>query len=182
MDTEHFPNTSLVLLSFFEQKGYQNIELKRECDALEQLYLPTNLRNNHNDECLQTDGHSPSAFRDLLSELQHPVQPHLPENAEEIQAAREMAAELIQIADLLEHRVLSLAAERLSKNLRSSQEQNWGRYLSSGVQALLQQVPRAREFQKELVEMAFTFVLMKSVCERTPNFLYGLYGIVTQYF
>lgn len=44
-------------------------------------------------------------------------------NAEEAQAAREMAAELIRIADLLEQRVLSQAAESLSKKLCRSQEQ-----------------------------------------------------------
>ncbi len=44
-------------------------------------------------------------------------------NAEEAQAAREMAAELIRIADLLEQSVLSQAAESLSKKLCKSQEQ-----------------------------------------------------------
>ncbi len=44
-------------------------------------------------------------------------------NAEEAQAAREMAAELIRIADLLEQRVLSQAADSLTKKLGRSQEQ-----------------------------------------------------------
>ncbi|KAK9958977.1 hypothetical protein ABG768_011071 [Culter alburnus] len=124
----HFQHTPLLLLSFLEQKGCQNID------------------------------------------------------DEEARAAREMAAELIRIADLLEQRVLFQAAETLTKKLDTCPEQFWVRHLSDGVQGLLRQVAEAKEFKKELVEMAFTFVLMKTVCERVPQFLFRLYGSVVQYF
>ncbi|XP_043119946.1 BH3 interacting domain death agonist [Puntigrus tetrazona] len=181
---DSFPDTSLVLLAFLKQKGCQNSQLKRELDYLdEQLKLPTNHNYIESDEELQADGHSFSvSHRELLHEFQNQVQPLLPVNAEEDRAAREMAAELIRIADLLEHRVLSQAADSLTKKLRRSQEKFWGGHLSDGVQALLDQVAGAKEFKKELVEMAFTFVLMKTVCEHMPNFLLGLYGTVVQYF
>lgn len=126
-------------------------------------------------------------------------------NAEEAHAAREMAAELIRIADLLEHRALSQAADSLTKKLKISplQVRNksdqlrlqndlfnylilflqvWSDHLSVGVKSLLHQVPGAREFNKELVEMAFTFALTKTVCERVPRFLFHLYDVVVQYF
>lgn len=179
-----FPDTSLVLLSFLKQKGCQSSQLQRELDCLDdQLKLHTNHNYIESDEELQADGHSFSvSYRELLHEFQNQVQPQLPVNAEEAQAAREMAAELIRIADLLEQSVLSQAAESLSKKLCKSQEQFWGRHLSDGVQALLHQVAGAKEFKKELVEMAFTFVLMKTVCEHVPHFLFGLYGTVVQYF
>ncbi|CAM4581663.1 unnamed protein product [Leuciscus chuanchicus] len=103
-------------------------------------------------------------------------------DAEQAQAAREMAAELIRIADLLEQRVLYQAAETLTKKLDTCDPQLWSRHLSDGVQGLLHQVAGAKEFKKELVEMALTFVLMKTVCERVPRFLSKLYGTVVQYF
>ncbi|XP_056112551.1 BH3 interacting domain death agonist [Rhinichthys klamathensis goyatoka] len=176
---DNFPHCSLLLLSFFEQKGCQNSELKRELDDLD--------LSDHNyiesDGDLQTDGHSSSVtYRDLLHELQNQVQPQLPVDAEQAQAAREMAAELIRIADLLEQRVLFQAAETLTKKLDSCDTQLWSRHLSDGVQGLLHQVAGAKEFKKELVEMALTFVLMKTVCERVPCFLFRLYGTVVQYF
>ncbi|KAK9958978.1 hypothetical protein ABG768_011071 [Culter alburnus] len=166
----HFQHTPLLLLSFLEQKGCQNSELA-----------------NHNyieiEEELQTDGHSSSVtYRDFLNDLQNQVQPQLPVDDEEARAAREMAAELIRIADLLEQRVLFQAAETLTKKLDTCPEQFWVRHLSDGVQGLLRQVAEAKEFKKELVEMAFTFVLMKTVCERVPQFLFRLYGSVVQYF
>ncbi|KAK2894713.1 hypothetical protein QQF64_012371 [Cirrhinus molitorella] len=183
-NVENCPHTSLVLLSFLKQKGCQNSELKKELDDLdEQLNLPTNHNYFESDEELQADGHSFSlSYRELLQEFQHQVQPQLPVNAEEAQAAREMAAELIRIADLLEHRVLSQAADSLAKKLCRSHEQLWAVHLSDGVQALLHQVAGAKEFKKELVEMAFTFVLMKTVCEHVPEYLFRLYGTVVQYF
>ncbi|NP_001073295.1 BH3 interacting domain death agonist isoform X1 [Danio rerio] len=177
---DHIPHTSLVLLSFLDQKDCQNGESGRVFD-----YREDNLSTNHidSDGDIETDGQSPPAtYRDLLHELQHEVQPGLSVNAEEARAAREMAAELIRIADLLEQSVLSQAAESLTKKLRSSQEQVWASHLSKGVQTLLQHVAAAKEFKKELVEMAFTFMLMKTVCERTPDFLFGLYGTVVQFF
>ncbi|XP_067275896.1 BH3 interacting domain death agonist isoform X2 [Pseudorasbora parva] len=156
------PHCSLLLLSFFEQKGCQNSELKSELD--EQIKLPTNHAYIEGDGDLQTDGHSFSVtYRDLLHELQNHVQPHLPVNAVEAQAAREMAAELIRIADLLEQRVLFQAADHLTKKLSTCPTQLWSTHLSDGVQGLLRQVAGAKEFKKELVEMAFTFVLMKTV-------------------
>ncbi|XP_051512410.1 BH3 interacting domain death agonist [Myxocyprinus asiaticus] len=181
---DRFPQTSLILLSFFKQKGCQNNDLKRELDDLdEKLKLPTNHNYIESDGELQTDGHIFSiSYRDLLQDLQHEVQPQLPENAEEAQAAREMAAELIRIADLLEHRALSRAADSLTKKLNASSMQCWSNHLSEGVQSLLQQVSGAKEFKKELVEMAVTFALMKTVCEHVPHFLFHLYGTVVQYF
>ncbi|XP_059362497.1 BH3 interacting domain death agonist [Carassius carassius] len=183
-DFDSFPDTSLVLLSFLKQKGCQNSQLQRELVYLdEQLNLPTNHNYIESDDEIQADGHSFSvSYRELLHEFQNQVQPQLPVNAEEAQAAREMAAELIRIADLLEQRVLSQAADTLTKKLYRSQEQLWGRHLSDGVQGLLHQVSGANEFKRELVEMAFTFVLMNTVCEHVPQFLFGLYSTVVQYF
>ncbi|ROL43262.1 BH3-interacting domain death agonist [Anabarilius grahami] len=173
----NFQHTSLLLLSFLEQKGCQNSDLD------EQLKLPTKHNYIESDEELQTDGHSSSVtYRDILYDLQNQVQPQLPVDDEEARAAREMAAELIRIADLLEQRVLFQAAETLTKKLDTCPKQFWARHLSDGVQGLLRQVAEAKEFKKELVEMAFTFVLMKTVCERVPHFLFSLYGSVVQYF
>ncbi|KAG1944900.1 BH3 interacting domain death agonist [Pimephales promelas] len=93
-----------------------------------------------------------------------------------------MAAELIRIADLLEQRVLFQAAETLTKKLDKCETRLWSRHLSDGVQGLLHHVTGAKEFKKELVEMALTFVLMKTVCERVPCFLSSLYSAVVQYF
>ncbi|XP_077104995.1 BH3 interacting domain death agonist [Siphateles boraxobius] len=177
---DNFPHCSLLLLSFFEQKGCQNSELKRELDDFD---LPSDQNYFESDGDLQTDGHSSSvSYRDLLLELQNQVQPQLPVDADQARAAREMAAELIRIADLLEQRVLFQAAETLTKKLNTCGTQLWSRHLSDGVQGLLHQVAGAKEFKKELVEMALTFVLMKTVCERVPQFLFGLYGTVVQYF
>nr|XP_055029316.1 BH3 interacting domain death agonist isoform X1 [Misgurnus anguillicaudatus]XP_055029317.1 BH3 interacting domain death agonist isoform X1 [Misgurnus anguillicaudatus]XP_055029318.1 BH3 interacting domain death agonist isoform X1 [Misgurnus anguillicaudatus]XP_055029319.1 BH3 interacting domain death agonist isoform X1 [Misgurnus anguillicaudatus] len=179
-NVDGFPETSLVLLAFLQHKRCQNGDLKREPEL-------SNNNNNYidSDEELQTDGHSsPIDFRGVLHDLQLQIQPQLSVNAEEAQAAREMAAELIQIADMLENRVLSRAANSLTKKLSTStyQLQVWSNHLSDGVQSLLQHVPGAREFNKELVEMAFTFALVKTVCEHAPPFLFQLYDTVVQTF
>ncbi len=77
---DSFPDTSLVLLSFLQQKGCQSSQLQRELDYLgEQLKLPTNHNYIESDEELQADGHSFSvSYRELLHEFQHQVQPQLP--------------------------------------------------------------------------------------------------------
>ncbi|XP_056622424.1 BH3 interacting domain death agonist [Triplophysa dalaica] len=176
-NVDSFPETSLVLLTFLQHKSCQN-----DLDDLnENLRWNTNHNCIESDDELQTDGHS-FDYRDLLQDLQHQVQPRLPVNAEEAHAAREMAAELIRIADLLEHGALSQAADSLTKKLKISPLQVWSDHLSVGVKSLLHQVPGAREFNKELVEMAFTFALTKTVCERVPRFLFHLYDVVVQYF
>lgn len=72
----NFQHTSLLLLSFLEQKGCQNSELAA---LYEQLKLPTNHNYIESDEELQTDGHSPPVTnRDILYDLQNQVQPQLP--------------------------------------------------------------------------------------------------------
>lgn len=72
---DNFPHCSLLLLSFFEQKGCQNSVLRRELDDFDFSY---DHNYNDSDGDLQTDGHSSVTYKDLLHELQNQVQPQLP--------------------------------------------------------------------------------------------------------
>ncbi|XP_072551282.1 BH3 interacting domain death agonist [Salminus brasiliensis] len=193
-NTGTFSQASLLLLSFLHQTPSQNPEFERE---LNQLTCDVNLGadpcvyscgidcSDHSVvdtdiECdgeLETDGHAPSNPRNLLQDVLPQVHFDLPVNAGVI---RQVAAELIIIADDLNQAIMSQAAESLAKDLtRTSSLQKWQDLLGQSVaELLLNYMPGAHN---EQVAMALTFSLVKAVCEHAPPLLRGLYSLLMQY-
>ncbi|XP_066541507.1 BH3 interacting domain death agonist [Hoplias malabaricus] len=189
-------HTSLVFLTFLSETHSQNCAFQEELHKLGRdiklcagpdIYSgERNAYHNPVDlslECdgeLETDGHISFNPRSLIQDIQPQVQFEIPVNAEEAQAARVVAAELIRIADDLNQSLVSQAAERLRKNLvRQTSQQSWKTLLARSVEGLLRQVPGVHSQQ---VEMALTLSLVKAVCETAPPLLWGLYNALVQYF
>ncbi|XP_053479066.1 BH3 interacting domain death agonist [Ictalurus furcatus] len=191
MDVHSFSQTPLLFLTFLQQRPL-NSELQRE---LENLHCDMKLRaaptgitdhtvytQNHdfdsNIECdgeLQTDGHS--VQRIVLHDVPQ-VELVLPVPVDEAHAVREVAAELVRMADELNHIIVSQAAERLTKTLSTSPQKCLWSCLSQGVDTLLKDVPGVHS---ERMVMALTFSLARAVCERAPRLLRDLCNTMMQY-
>ncbi|XP_017547623.1 BH3 interacting domain death agonist [Pygocentrus nattereri] len=183
---------SLVFLTFLDQTPCQNKDLEKELHRLGyDLKLTTDsggTKYAHHGlvdlsiECdgeLETDGNIPTNPRDFLQGVLPEVHLALPVNPEEAQAVREVAAELIRIADELNLMIVSRAAEGLARKLNSTSSlESWHILLVQSVDNLLKEVPGVHT---EQVVMALTFSLVKAVCEHTPPLLRGLYNVVMQY-
>ncbi|XP_058243570.1 BH3 interacting domain death agonist [Hemibagrus wyckioides] len=180
------PSTPLLLLSFLQQSPSLPCELQRELENLhcelrsaahkglkDDIEYPED--HDFGIECdgeLQTDGHSfHRGLHDLpQADLVLPVH-------NEVLMVREVAAELIRMADEFNEIVVSQAAECLAKKLSNSSEEGWWNCLAQGVDGLLKEMPGVHT---ERMVMALTFSLVKAVCERTPRLLRGLYNTMTQ--
>ncbi|MCI4379227.1 hypothetical protein PGIGA_G00225560 [Pangasianodon gigas] len=192
MDVHSFSQTPLLFLTFLQQRPCLNSELQRE---LENLHCEVKLSaalsglNDHiaypqyhgfdsDIECdgeLQTDGHS--FHRGLLHDVPQ-VDLVLPVPVEEANAVREVAAELIRMADEFNHSIVSQAAEHLTKKLCNSSPQFWWTCLSQGVDSILKDMPGVHN---ERMVMALTFSLVKAVCERAPRLLRELWNTMMEY-
>ncbi|TSX17019.1 BH3-interacting domain death agonist [Bagarius yarrelli] len=193
MDVHSVPQTPLLFLTFLQQSPGLNCELQREVDKLhsevklrsvssggfrEYIDYPRCYSFDSNIECdgeLQTDGHS--LYLGQLHDVPQ-VELVLPVPGE-AQAVREMAEELIRMADEFNQRIVSQAAEHLTRTLSNSSTEHWSSCLSHGIEGLLNDVPGVHT---ERIVMALTFSLVKAVCERAPRFLRGLCNTVTQTF
>ncbi|XP_036440513.1 BH3 interacting domain death agonist [Colossoma macropomum] len=187
---------SLLFLTFLDQAHCYNKDLEKELHRLSHdLKLSTDPGvysggieyADHglvdwSIECdgeLETDGNIPTNPREFLQGVLPEVHLELPVNPEEAQAVREVAAELIRIADELNHIIVSRAVEGLARNLTSNTSlESWHILLIQSVDNLLKEVPGVHT---EQVVMALTFSLVKAVCEHTPPLLRGLYNVVMQY-
>ncbi|KAL6479109.1 hypothetical protein MHYP_G00125420 [Metynnis hypsauchen] len=187
---------SLLFLTFLDQTHCHNKDLEKELHRLSYdiklgtdpgVYSGGIEYADHglvdwSIECdgeLETDGNIPTNPRDFLQGVLPEVHLELPVNPEEAQAVREVAAELIRIADELNHIIVSRAAEGLARKLTSNTSlESWHILLVQSVDNLLKEVPGVHT---EQVVMALTFSLVKAVCEHTPPLLRGLYNVVMQY-
>ncbi|XP_061108658.1 BH3 interacting domain death agonist isoform X1 [Conger conger] len=175
----------LVFVSFLQHKPCKNDQLAHQLDVLAQdLKLPRRDINCNGlaeeDGDLQTDGHHCCSTTDLVAGLEPMVA-----FAEDPAMLRNLAAELINIADQMEHRVVSQAAQNLSRKLQNSLQQDWKKHLSAevdwalkqgvGVGSGLEQLPHER------VLLALTMTLVKGACERVPHLLKGLFSAALQY-
>ncbi|KAF4091561.1 hypothetical protein AMELA_G00038310 [Ameiurus melas] len=97
---------------------------------------------------------------------------------DEAHAVQEVAAELVRMADELNHILVSQAADHLTKELRNSSQMNWWSCLSQGVDSLLKDVPGVHS---ERMVMALTFSLARAVCERAPRLLRDLCNTMMQH-
>ncbi|XP_076848338.1 BH3 interacting domain death agonist [Brachyhypopomus gauderio] len=178
---------SLMFLTFLHHRPCRSEELCRELAELDRevqtcLHVHYDCGgggDDYDDDGLETDGHSTlTSLRSVQQDYFPQVQLGLPENAQEIEGVREVAAEIIRIADEINQSIISQAAERLTKKLRSSPQNNWKNHLSQGIDSLLQEVPGV---QTEQAVMALSFSLVKAACEVAPRLLRGLYYALMQH-
>ncbi|XP_035280315.1 BH3 interacting domain death agonist [Anguilla anguilla] len=182
--------TPLVFLSFLQQ-DCKNEELTKQLDTLgQELKLDWRDINCNGfdqdaeeDGELQTDGHFCCKPRDLVAHLEPSVEVARQVNPANEAVLRNVAAELIEIADQMENRVVSRAADNLMRKLQSSPPQDWKRHLSAEVQSVLGQGLGSglEQLPQERVVLALTMMLVKGVCERVPRLLQGLFSTALQY-
>ncbi|KAI5098205.1 wee1-like protein kinase 2 isoform 2 [Silurus meridionalis] len=170
-----YSQTPLLFLAFLQKSSCLNSELQREleklCYAVKQV-LDTDI------ECdgeLQTDGHS---FQTGLLQDVPEIGIVLPVPAEEAEAVREVAQELIRMADEFNHLIVSQVAEHLTKKLSKSSQECWWNCLSQGVDRLLKDVPGVHS---EQMVMALTFTVVRAICDRAPRLLRDLCNTLMQY-
>ncbi|KAM9480843.1 BH3 interacting domain death agonist isoform 2-T2 [Clarias gariepinus] len=192
MDVHQFSQTPLLFMAFLQQGPCLNSELQRELENLQyelKHCAPQSGLTNHivytqdhdvdsDIECdgeLQTDGHS---FHRVLLHDDPQVDLVLPVPVEEVHAVREVAAELIRMADEFNQTLVAQAAERLTKNLTNSSQKCWWSCLSCGVDCLLKDMPAV---QNERMVMALTFSLVRAVCGHAPRLLRDLCNTMRQY-
>ncbi|XP_030621181.1 BH3 interacting domain death agonist [Chanos chanos] len=170
---------SLILLSFFEQQGNQNDKLKDELRQLNNELKPFRDINDY-DSDIQTDGHPCSTSNRLYTgELEHHIE--FRGNDHENEQVRQIAAELIDIADRFDNLVLTRSAENLNRRLQSHGGKEWGAYLSEEVKRLLHGMPDFHQYSQDFVLMALTFTLVKKVCEHTPSLLQRLFSTAVDF-
>ncbi|KAJ8261903.1 hypothetical protein GJAV_G00159790 [Gymnothorax javanicus] len=182
------PITPLLFLTFLKQPRCKNDEFTRELDALghELTFASGDISCNgfeEEDGELQTDGNFCCSSRDLVADLMPGVELRWQDNPADEAVLRNVAAELIVIADHMENRVVSRASENLIRKLQRSPLQDWKRHLSSEVQwALREGLGGGLEMlPQERVLLALTMTLVRGVCERVPRLLRGLFSTALQY-
>ncbi|KAL2093751.1 hypothetical protein ACEWY4_011063 [Coilia grayii] len=177
--------TPLVFLTFLQQKGCQNQALEQELLDLESelKHIQDVNSNCVTSECtdeddgeLQTDGHSPMVNLRALVQGRPHVQAPRP-------AVRDVARELVEIADQLEDSVMARTTDNLLRLLKNSNYLQWGQHLSQAVDQVhgaLWHSGGLDGLPQERVLLALSLSLIKGVCERTPAFLRDLFHIWQQ--
>ncbi|KAJ8391057.1 hypothetical protein AAFF_G00096780 [Aldrovandia affinis] len=163
------PITPLVFLSFLQQQGCRNEEFVNQLADLGNELKLTKKDINCNgfdgdaeeDGELQTDGHFCCGIRSVVAHLEPSVEVAV--HPADAAALRNVAAELIAIADQLESR-------------------DWKRHLSMEVERVMGQVGTGLEqLPQERVLLALTMTLVKGVCERVPRLLHNLFTTALEY-
>ncbi|MGH0123314.1 UNVERIFIED_CONTAM: hypothetical protein FKN15_067763 [Acipenser sinensis] len=170
-----------------------NQEYKKELDTLEnELNKKRPVISNYsspwsnNQDCfsdgddgeLQTDGHFCSDIRNICSEMQPDVQG----NAVDVGAARQIAANLIEIADQLNQSVVSRASDNLVRRMQTRISQDWTGLLSSEVERLMRQgIPGLQQFPQEKVMLTLTMVLVQNIGVHAPTLLRSFFSTAVQY-
>ncbi|KAJ8381795.1 hypothetical protein SKAU_G00025730 [Synaphobranchus kaupii] len=171
-DVELGPITPLVFLAFLQQQPPNNDELANQLYVLgQELKLARGDINCNGfeddaeeDGELQTDGHfcCSTNIRGLVADLDASVEVAWPANPANEAVLRNVAAELIEIANQMENRVVSRAAENLIQKLQNSPLRDWKRHLSAEVQSALRQGLGSglEQLPQERVLLALTMTLV----------------------
>ncbi|KAI1888545.1 hypothetical protein AGOR_G00186270 [Albula goreensis] len=160
------PVHPLVLLFFLQQQGTKNLELSCQLHALGQKLAGRDINSNgfvdaEDDGELQTDGN----FSCNTGEFIRGLEPHVEEvNPEDAAVLRNVAAELIEIADRMERNMVARSAQSLIRKLTSSPLQDWRRHLATEVQVMLKrsQGTGLEQMPQERVMLALTMMLNRA--------------------
>ncbi|XP_071752980.1 BH3 interacting domain death agonist isoform X2 [Centroberyx gerrardi] len=183
------PNADLVILSFLCQTDCGISEFQKELRSLgEELNFTRDINSNgpwrdsHEDGQLESDGHCPSSIIGSLGDIQPQVELDWPVNPGEAEALRQVAVELKEIADQLEHSVVAQATQNLSRSLSNS-PMTWKQLLALEVEWAVRQGPYVglEHLPQERIIVALTLTLVKGVCERAPRLLRDLFTAALQY-
>ncbi|MGH0119914.1 UNVERIFIED_CONTAM: hypothetical protein FKN15_059842 [Acipenser sinensis] len=185
--------TQWILLTFLQDQKCSSQEYKKELDTLENelnkkrpvISNYSSVRSN-NQDCfsdgddgeLQTDGHFCSDIRNICREMQPDVQG----NAVDVGAARQIAANLIEIADQLNQSMVSRASDNLVRRMQTRISQDWTGLLSSEVERLMRQgIPGLQQFPQEKVMLTLTMVLVQNIGVHAPTLLRSFFSTAVQY-
>ncbi|XP_056908577.1 BH3 interacting domain death agonist isoform X2 [Takifugu flavidus] len=168
------PETALVILSFL-QADYKSANYRDELASLEQevtqgIDLNGCTGASLDDGCLETDGLRSTGITFRLRGVEF-----------QRLAAQQVAEELKDIADQLEHRLLAEATQNLRRNLLISTSDKWQDHLSREVSRVMMQSVTLKECAQEHITLALTLALVKGVCEQTPQLLRNLFTTTLHY-
>ncbi|XP_071371583.1 BH3 interacting domain death agonist [Centroberyx affinis] len=175
------PNANLVILSFLYQTDCGIREFQKELHSLGEELNITRI-DTCEDGQLESDGHCPSNIIGSLGDILPQVELDWPVNPGEAEAIRQVAVELKEIADQLEHSVVAQATQNLSRSLSDSPMQ-WKELLTREVERAVRQGPYVglEHLPQERIIVALTLTLVKGVCERAPGLLRHLFTAALQY-
>lgn len=94
---------------------------------------------------------------------------------------QQVAAEIREIADQLQHDIVTRATQNFTRNISRSSTECWKEYLHLEVQNMLAQGVVLDNLQQERVIAALTFTLVKGVCLQAPSLLRSLFDTALQY-
>ncbi|KAK1168736.1 BH3-interacting domain death agonist-like [Acipenser oxyrinchus oxyrinchus] len=183
--------TQWILLTFLQDQKCSNQEYKKELETLENelnkkrpvisnysCLWRNNQDSDDDDGELQTDGHFCSDIRNICREMQPDVQG----NAVDVGAARQIAANLIEIADQLNQSVVSRASDNLVRRMQTRISQDWTGLLSSEVERLMRQgILGLQQFPQEKVMLTLTMVLVQNIGVHAPTLLRSFFSTAVQY-
>ncbi|XP_063052128.1 BH3 interacting domain death agonist [Engraulis encrasicolus] len=182
--------TPLVFLTFLQETGCRNQELKQELLDLETEWkclqdvnsngVPSAFTDEDDEGELQTDGHSPIPCLRALVQDRPQVRVPPPVVPLYDPAVRDVARELVHIADQLEDSVMARTTDNLLRSLQKTNYLQWGHHLSHAVDQVhgaLQHSGSLDSLPQERVLLALSLSLIKGVCERTPSLLRDLFHI-----
>uniref|UniRef100_A0A665UIL3 BH3-interacting domain death agonist n=1 Tax=Echeneis naucrates TaxID=173247 RepID=A0A665UIL3_ECHNA len=177
------PDTAMVILAFL-QTDCRDPELRKELVSLRSEFnLGRDVNSNGptteaDDGDLETDGH-PFSPAMMFGDEQHYMWPYLPVGNHE--AAQQIAAELIGIAEQFERSVLARATANLSRKISDSQCDQWNRCLSQELEWVMTHITIPQNLPQEQVILALTLTLLKGVCQKAPKFLKNLFNTALNY-
>ncbi|MGH0149601.1 UNVERIFIED_CONTAM: hypothetical protein FKN15_044740 [Acipenser sinensis] len=100
----------------------------------------------------------------------------------DVGAVRQIAANLIEIADQLDQSVVSRASGHLARRMQNRISQDWTGLLSSEVECMMRQgIPGLQQFPQEKVMLTLTMVLVQNIGVQAPTLLRSFFSTAVQY-
>ncbi|XP_068459668.1 BH3 interacting domain death agonist [Clinocottus analis] len=182
------PNAALIILSFLQadcrssEYGKELFSLGKDLNLTRDVHSSGSRRDVLEDGDLETDGHVSSCIKTALSDVQPSVELQWPRNRAEAADLQQIAEELRDIADQLEHNVVAEATRNLSRNISASPSEQWKDHLMWEVDRVMRRGVVLEHLRQDRVIVALTLTLVKGVCEQTPRLLRNLFDAVLGYF
>ncbi|XP_076027741.1 BH3 interacting domain death agonist [Genypterus blacodes] len=188
MDVTGTPKTPLLMLAFLLKTDCGNTEYRKElCSLGKELRNSLDINSNglytgsQEEGRLESDGSLPICITGSFDDIQPTVEFEELVNAEEAVHIEEVAAELREIADQFQRRVMAGAAENLSRKLSRSPLNMWSTHLQQEVELLLRHGVVLDQLPQERVIVALTLTLVKGVCEQAPRLLRNVFSTALHY-
>ncbi|XP_059190707.1 BH3 interacting domain death agonist [Centropristis striata] len=180
-------DTALVVLAFLQadcsSSEYETalLSLGKDLNLTRDINFNGPRKDVLDDGDLECDGHLPSSITAAIADLQPSVELQWPRNNGDAAALQQVAEELREIADQLEHNMVAQATQNLSRNISTSPTEHWKEHLTQEVERMIRRGVGLDHLPQERVIVALTLTLVKGVCVQTPRLLRNLFNTALQY-